>query len=47
MDSINAVKEVKVCGSSYVVYLTKELKMVDANPGDKVEICIKRTIENQ
>lgn len=44
MESVNAVKEVKVCGSSYVVYITKELKMVEAEPGDRIEITLKKTV---
>ncbi len=44
METVNAVKEVKVCGSSYVVYITKELKMIGVTPGEKVKVTIE--IEN-
>lgn len=42
MDSVNAVKEVKICGSSYVVYITKELKMINVAPGDKIRVSIEK-----
>lgn len=41
METVNAVKEVKVCGSSYVVYVTKELKMIGAVPGDKIKVTME------
>ena len=42
MNSIEVVKEVKSSGTSFALYLTKELRMLDVNKGDKVEVTIKK-----
>lgn len=41
MDSIIACKTIKKSGSSYAIYLTKEVRLLHLKEGDAVEVQIK------
>lgn len=42
MNSITVVKQVKESGSSLAIYLTKELRMLELEKDDNVEITLKK-----
>jgi Cu/Ag efflux protein CusF len=45
MDEISAIKPLTLSGNSVVINVTKEVKMLNLEHGDRVEIVIKRVKE--
>lgn len=43
MNVITTVKEVKSSGSSLAVYLTRELRLLNLNKGDRIKVIIEKT----
>lgn len=45
MNNIQAVKEIMVSGGSMCIFVTREIKMLELNKGDKVKVTFKKITE--